>query len=130
MANSWKIIYYENMDGKSEIYDYIENKKESNQSKIFAYLEKLEELGPNLPRPYADILTDGIHELRIKLSGEQVRILYFFIFQKYIILTHAFTKNTDKVPKKEINKAKQFREDFEQRFTKEKIERSLKNEII
>lgn len=130
MANSWKIIYYEDRDGKSEIFDYIENKKESNQSKIFAYLEKLEELGPNLPRPYADILTDGIHELRIKLSGDQVRILYFFIFQKYIILTHAFIKNTDKVPRREIKKAKQCREDFEQRFTKEKIERSLKNEII
>lgn len=130
MANSWKIIYYEDKDGKSEVYDFIESKKESNQSKILAYLEKLEELGPNLPRPYADILTDGIHELRIKLSGDQVRILYFFIFKKYIIMTHAFTKNTDKVPKREIKKAKQYREDFEQRFTKEKIERSIKNEII
>ncbi len=35
----------------------------------FGLSQLLEEKGPPLPRPYADLLTDGIHELRVKLSG-------------------------------------------------------------
>jgi len=49
--------------------------------KIFSVFYYLEKQGPNLPRPYTDLLEDGIHELRIKLSGEQIRILYFFVME-------------------------------------------------
>lgn len=79
MDEKWKIIYYETEDNRSEIYDFIEKQKENNQIKILNWLEKLEELGLNLPRPYADYLEDGIYELRIKLSGNRIRILYSFV---------------------------------------------------
>jgi hypothetical protein len=42
-----------------------------NKAKILSWLSMLEEKGPILPRPYADLLRDGIHEIRIKLSGNQ-----------------------------------------------------------
>ncbi|MFQ5640927.1 MAG: type II toxin-antitoxin system RelE/ParE family toxin [bacterium] len=64
-------------------------------------------------------MEEGIHELRVKLSGEQTRILYFFCFRNLIVLTHAFIKSTDKVPKAEIIKAKKYRDDFLKRFSKE-----------
>ncbi len=66
----------------------------------------LEENGPTLPRPYADILEDGIHELRIKLSGRQERILYFFVFHKCIILTHAFTKKPQRFREEKLKRLK------------------------
>jgi len=65
-----------------------------------------------LPRPYADLLEDGIHELRIKLTGTQVRILYFFCYRNTIVLTNVFDKHSDKVPKKQIKLAKENRNDF------------------
>ncbi|WP_039927931.1 type II toxin-antitoxin system RelE/ParE family toxin, partial [Leptospira yanagawae] len=77
-----------------------------------------------ITRPYADLLIDGIHELRIKLSGSQIRILYFFCYKDYIILTNQFVKNTDKVPNSEINKAIKRRESFLQKYT-EKILKEL-----
>ncbi|WP_308447606.1 type II toxin-antitoxin system RelE/ParE family toxin [Leptospira inadai] len=85
----------------------------------------LEERGPNLPRPYADFLTEGIHELRLKLSGDQVRFLYFFIFRHYIILTHAFIKNVQRVPVSEIKRAIKCREDFLSRYTEEKLKEEI-----
>lgn len=93
-----------------------------------AFISLLEENGPNLPRPYADILTDGIHELRVKLSGEQIRILYFFIYKNFIVLTHSFRKNSEKVPVTEIKKALKYREDFTKRFSLEKIKKEFKDE--
>jgi phage-related protein len=78
-------------------------------------------MGPILPRPYADILEEGIHELRIKLSGNQIRILYFFCYKNFIVLAHAIQKTTDKVPKSEIKKAQKYREDFLKRYTETQL---------
>lgn len=71
--NMWKAIYYETENGDSEVYDFINHQKMTDKSKILAWISTLEEQGPNLPRPYADLLRNGIHELRIKLSGKQTR---------------------------------------------------------
>ncbi|TGL80876.1 type II toxin-antitoxin system RelE/ParE family toxin [Leptospira yasudae] len=126
MARKWKVYYYsESEDEESEIETFINSKDERNQAKILAWIEKLEELGPNLPRPYADILKDGIHELRIKLSGDQVRILYFFCYKDYVILTNHFIKRSDKVPKSEIDKAVKRREIFLKKYSAKEIGKLL-----
>jgi hypothetical protein len=75
----WRIIYYEDANSESEVYSYIEAQDLRVQAKLFAWIDMLSEKGPNLTRPYADLLEDGIHELRIKLTSRQVRILYFFL---------------------------------------------------
>lgn len=89
----------------------------------------LEEKGPTLPRPYADLLKEGIHELRIKLSGDQIRILYFFCYKDFIILTHAFNKTTDKVPEKEIQTALKYKEDFLKRTTESRLREVIDENI-
>jgi len=115
----WEVIYYEMENEKCPIMEFIDLRSKRNQAKILSYISLLQDKGPHLPRPYADLLEDGIHELRIKLSGEQTRILYFFCFHNLIVLTHAFTKTTAKVPKPEIIKAKKYRADFLTRYSKE-----------
>ena len=116
MKHTWQVLYYESADGTCSVAEFIDSRKERDQAKIFSWLSLLEAQGPNLPRPYADLLTDGIHELRIKLSGDQVGVLYFFCYKDFIILTHALVKQTDAVPSSEIRKAKKYREDFLTRF--------------
>jgi phage-related protein len=108
----WRVLYFEDSQGYSQVFEYIEKREKREKAKILAWLEQLEQQGPNLPRPYADLLEDGIHELRVKLSGNQVRVLYFFCFRDFIILTNVFIKTTDKVPKNEIYLAKKCRAVF------------------
>jgi len=81
----------------------------------------LEERGPVLPRPYADLLKGGIHELRFKLSGNQVRFLYFFCYRDLIVLTNCFIKNIKQVPEKEIKRAMKARDDFLKRYSEKKL---------
>ena len=50
-----------------------------------------------------------------------MRILYFFCYKDYIILTHPFIKRTDKVLRQQIEKAKKCREDFLKRFDEKTI---------
>jgi len=124
-VSQFSVVYYETENHICPVQEFIDSRDIRNQAKILALLDLLEENGPVLPRPYADILEDGIHELRIKLSGNQIRILYFFTFKEFIILTHAFIKNTDKVPKSEIEKAKKYRTDFLRRFSEKKLREGL-----
>ena len=116
MKFKWKVIYYTSEKGDCPVEDFINRRSIANQSKIFNWIEQLEIKGPNLPRPYADLLDDGIHELRVKLSGEQIRVLYFFCYKEYIVLTHAFNKKTNKIPLSELAKAKKYRDDFIKKF--------------
>lgn len=129
MSKDWKIIYYEAEDGYSEVYEYIENLKSSNKAKMLSWLSILEEKGPLLTRPYADLLRETIHELRIKLSGNQIRVLYFFCYEEFIILTSNFMKNTDKVPEKEIKKALKHKESFLSRFPEDKLRKAYYENI-
>ena len=117
VTQKWKIIYYEDIDGYSKVYDFIEKQNMRNQAKIFSWISLLEQKGPNLPRPYADLLKDEIHELRIKLSGTQIRILYFFCHKEFIVLSNSFIKKTKKIPEKEINIAKKNKTNFIRRYS-------------
>ena len=106
----WHILYCDASMRMCPITDFIESCPEKHQAKIIRFLALLEEMGPTLPRPYADLLHDKIHELRIKLSGNQARILYFFCYKHYIVLYQAFWKNTDRVPEKIIDQTVKYRE--------------------
>jgi hypothetical protein len=94
MTPIWHIIYYEAEDGQCPIQEFIDGRKARDQAKILAWISQLEVQGPQLPRPYADLLEDGIHELRVTASRDQIRALYFFCYREFIIFTHAFVKRT------------------------------------
>ncbi|MDR2476377.1 MAG: type II toxin-antitoxin system RelE/ParE family toxin [Treponema sp.] len=117
----WHVFYYSQQDGAYPVEEYIAALPKDDRSKTLAFIGLLKERGPDLPRPYADILEDGIHEPRIKLTGTQTRILYFFCYQNTIILTNVFEKHTDKVPGSEIRTAKKRRADFLARFSEKDI---------
>jgi len=112
-------LYYETEEGRCFLREFIDSRTQTGASKNTRFIDVSGGKGPTLPRPYADLLQDGIHELRVKLSGQQTRMLYFFCYKSYIVLTHVFMKSTSKVPKMEIEKAKQYREDFLSRYTEE-----------
>lgn len=65
-----------------------------------------------LRRPLADILTDGVYELRIRKSRVNFRILYFFHGKSVAVLAQALTKE-DKVPKADIERAIRKKKAFE-----------------
>lgn len=62
MNQKWKLIYYEDENERSEVFNFVEELKNTNKAKVLSWFSILEEKGPILPRPYADLLKDGIHE--------------------------------------------------------------------
>lgn len=129
VRRNWRVFYYETKEGLCPIREFIDSRKKRDQAKILSWTSLLEDQGANLPRPYADFLIDGIHELRVQLSGDQIRILYFFCFKEFIILTHAFAKHKGSVAQSEISKSQKFRADFLARFDEQKLKEAIDDEL-
>jgi phage-related protein len=62
------------------------------QDKCRVKIQRLSELGHELRRPEADLLRDGIYELRVRLQHVNYRILYFFHGRVAAILAHGLAK--------------------------------------
>ncbi len=121
MDRKWNILFCDEMEKACPVTDFLEQCQPRHQVKILRLLSLLEEQGPTLPRPYADTLRDGIHELRFRLSSDNVRVLYFFCYQKFIVLYYVFLKNTQRVPEKFINKVIQYRDKFLEKNSKAEL---------
>lgn len=111
----YEIVFYEDQRGRCQVDDLLDNMQPKVRAKVEKWMEKLEKEGPNLPRPYADTLKGKIRELRVSFSSLSYRFLYFF-FGRRIIITHGFSKKTDKVSPGEIKKAEQIMQDFLKRY--------------
>ena len=75
-------------------------------------LSLLEEHGNRLKMPHSRFLRDGVYELRIPTDEKNIRILYFFMAGKIIILTNAFCKKQQETPQSTIELAIKYKKDY------------------
>lgn len=90
-------------------------------AKFIKRLDLLRYQGPNLKRPYADSLRNGIRELRVRIGTDRYRALYFFTRGQYIIITHGILKTTRRVPPEEIDRALRCKKDLEARLRRGEV---------
>ena len=119
IANAWSasclghgVVFYREEDGTVPFLEWFEDLGEKAQDKCLVRIERLRELGHELRRPEADLLRDGIYELRTKHQRVNDRMLYFFHRQEAVVLSHGITKQQDEVPPSEIDRAIERRNRF------------------
>ncbi len=125
MNNYWQILFCDEEDKNCTITEFIESLPREGQIKVLKFLELLSRTGPQLSRPYSDILYDGIHELRLRIGRIYARILYFFAYGDYIIIQSGFRKNTDRTPVNLVEKAKDYRNLFLQKHSENDLKENL-----
>ncbi len=94
-------------DGSVPFLEWLENIERQNRKvyeKCRSYLQRLTDFGHELRRPTADLLRDGVYELRFAYLGVNYRILYGFVGKDLVLVSHGITKEK-KVPAKEIDLA-------------------------
>lgn len=112
----YNLVLFTAERGASPIDDFLDGLDKKSRAKAAAYLSLLEEEGPNLKRPYADVVRGKIRELRIHYSSNQYRVLYFFHVRDQIVLVHAFSKKTQQLKEKDIELSEKRMEDWMRRF--------------
>lgn len=113
-----KVVFYEMTNGEVPVENFMQSLDIKMKAKLIGLIEILSEYGPQLREPYSKSLGDGIFELRGKVGNNLTRVLYFFYYDGIIVLTNGFVKKSMKVPKKEILKAKIYRNDYIERCEK------------
>ena len=76
----------------------------------FQLIEEVE----HIPEIYLKHVVDGIYEIRVKFGTNICRTFCFFEVNKLVILANSIQKKTQKLPKKEIEKALKIREEYNQ----------------
>ena len=112
----YNLVFYTTGHGDSPVDDFLDELDKKSRAKVAAHLSLLEEQGPHLKRPYADVVRGKIRELRIHQGSNQYRILYFFQVRDQIVLTHAFSKKTQQLKETDIKLAERRMEDWLRRF--------------
>lgn len=93
--------------------EYLENLSNKQVEKVFFVLDLIENI-KFVPRKFLKKLeaTDDIWEVRIQHGNNIFRLLGFFHGNDLLILNHAFTKKTQKIPQKEIKMAENRKKDY------------------
>ncbi|OQY50716.1 MAG: hypothetical protein B6240_01155 [Desulfobacteraceae bacterium 4572_87] len=108
-----KIIFYHLESGKCPVEEYLDSLTNKQVEKVFFVLDLIESIDI-VPRKFFKKLeaTDDIWEVRVQHGNNIFRLFGFFDVSNLVVLNHAFTKKTQKIPKKEINTAEQRKKDY------------------
>ena len=101
----YRVKFYQDNKGNIQVIEYIEKLSKKEKAKILKYIEFLKDKKGYLDEPYSKHIKGKIRELRVDFSKNRHRIFYFTFINQTIILLHAFLKNTQRTPFKEIKKA-------------------------
>lgn len=107
-----QVVYYQKENGEIPLRSFIDSLDVKMAAKVIWTIKLFQEEGCDLRLPYSEYLIDGIYELRTKQGNNISRVMYFFVIGNKAVLTHGFTKKTQKTPIKEIERAKRYRDDY------------------
>ncbi len=108
-----EVTFYRTASGNCPIEQFLDSLTERQSAKIIWTLELVEEL-EIVPKQYFKKLvdTDDIWEIKVKIGRDNFRILSFFDGPNLVVLNHAFSKQTRKIPKSEIRLAEERKRDY------------------
>lgn len=87
------------------VKNFIKDLEFTTSAKVFRTIELLEKFGNNLGMPHSKHIGGGLFELRVR-GQQEVRFLYAF-YKGAAVLLNGFLKKSQKIPKNEIETARQ-----------------------
>lgn len=114
-----KVVFYDTESGAQPAMDYLNALPLKMRAKMLWTIKLFENNGTDLREPYSKKLRDEIFELRAKKGSDISRVLYFFVHDGKAVLTHGFTKKSQRTPAGEIERAMRYREEYLSRKEKQ-----------
>jgi len=102
-----EVLFFRDDDGTSPVLDWLNGLRKRDVRAYYKCVELialLKQFGHELRRPRADMLRDGIYELRTRVGNVNYRILYGFVGKDVALLVESLTKEKT-VPSKAIDEA-------------------------
>lgn len=109
-----EVLFYCEADGTAPVLEWLDDLAKRDRRaylKCVELIDRLGSFGHELRRPTADLLQDGIYELRARVGRVNYRVLYFFHGRDVALLAHGLTKEKG-IPRGDLAKASARREAF------------------
>ena len=108
-----EVIFYQTASGQCPAREFLDSLSSRDAQKVAWVLSLLEELDL-LPASYFKKLhgSEEIWECRIQLGSAAYRIFCFFAGRSVVVLTHGMRKKVQKTPRREIERAEEYRRDY------------------
>lgn len=108
-----EIIFYKLNSGKSPIEEFLNSLSSKEAQKVVWVLQLIEEAHIVSTKFYKYLSgTDDIFEVRVQHGNNHFRLLGFEHNGTFVVLTNAFRKKDQKVPKKEIDLAQERKKEY------------------
>ncbi|WP_342387897.1 type II toxin-antitoxin system RelE/ParE family toxin [Salinicoccus bachuensis] len=100
--------------GNDNFEAYLATLTEKEQDKLVARILEIEHQGLQVARrmKWVKKLDDDLYEIRCQFSNNIQRVLYFQEKDNKFVITHGFSKKTQKTPAREISKARRMRNKY------------------
>ena len=111
-----KFEFYTRPNGHNEFLEFYNTLPYKDRRKLMATIEIIEKKGMIIAFQLELVkkLDYEIYEIRSKISTRIQRVLYFHKDSNKYIVTHGFTKKTQKTPVREIQHAKTIKAEYEE----------------
>jgi phage-related protein len=103
------VFYVKENSNKCPVKEFIEKLQTKDRAKVLACLKNIEELGFDCPRVEFRQIRGQLWEIKIRSTSAGYRIFYVSLQTNTntMVLLHAYKKQSQKAPKKEIDTAEQ-----------------------
>jgi phage-related protein len=102
----WQIHYYTTEAGHIPVKDFIDALPTPAKAKTFRTFELVEEYGTMVGGPHVKHIDDDLWEIRVITAEGTYRFIFTLLKDQVIMLLHAFSKKTQKLPPNELKTAK------------------------
>jgi phage-related protein len=101
-----KLYFYTKASGRSPILDYIGELNKKDRARLLGCLKSIEEMGFDSPRVEFRQIEGKLWEIKIRLSSGGHRVFYVTLSKQRMVLLHAYKKQSQKAPQKELEIAR------------------------
>lgn len=112
-----KFEFYTRPNGRTEFVEFLQSIPLKDRQKLLATISMVQEQGLLVAQrmEWVKKLDSDIFEIRSKISNNIQRALYFHVVDDRFVITHGFTKKTQKTPTAELKHAKALKKEFEEK---------------
>ena len=107
------IVFYRTETGKCPVEEFLDSLQTKEAQKVSWVLRLIQEFD-KVPSQYFKKLTSSeeIWECRIQIKSKAYRIFGFFSKGDTLVLTHGYSKKSQKIDNKQVRRAENYRRDY------------------
>ncbi len=111
-GNAWSTELYAATNGRVPVAEFLDGLDAKTRARFRWSMEQLRVRNVAAREPLVKKLDDDLWELREESGTNIYRIIYFFYTGRRIVFLHGFQKKSQKTPRRELEQARHYHEDF------------------